>query len=180
MSYVCADIVPSSAIGLKLGWMSFRWVTCLPPMLAIFIFKYALTRTFDRRFRYYLPTEAEIRDAKQHNKDVRKNMLSNRFGHPALHADLFTPMVHANQVALLSQVYAGKTSSTRTKMQEMGGQKVDAVMSGGIKFAAIQQVRTLDMFVLHMLTSQTRINSNTTPDCTSAIVATRTGMPNLS
>jgi hypothetical protein len=151
-------------------------------MLVILIFKYMLTRSFDRQFRYYCPTEQELRDSKQFSTDVRKNMLGNRFGHPALHADLFTPMVHAGQVPLLSQVYAGKVSNMRMKMQEMGGQKVDAVVSGGIKFAAIQEVSAPVHNRPIVVTSCIcyRINFSSTPHCTSVSAATQTGMPSPS
>ena len=43
---------------------------------------------------------------------------------------------------LLSQVYSGKIGKEQTKLDEYGGQKMEAqIVEGGIKIAAIDQVR---------------------------------------
>ena len=43
---------------------------------------------------------------------------------------------------LLPQVYSGKVSNVQTKVDDMGGQKMDATMvAGGIKIAGIEEVR---------------------------------------
>jgi hypothetical protein len=123
-----------------MGWTRYRWAACVPPIFVILGFKMFLTKQFDKQFRFYCPTDEELRNTKQHTKDERRNYITNRFGHPALHAELFTPMVHADQVHLLDQVYSGHTSTSKLRVKEMGGQKVDAVSSGGITFAAIKQV----------------------------------------
>lgn len=93
-----------------------------------------------------MPTEEEIRLAKVHSEraDNRGNRLEKRFGHPALVADLFTPMLHAKMMPLLSQVYHGKLGRDEAKLNEYGGQKLEAqIVEGGIKIAAISQVRFL-------------------------------------
>ena len=76
------------------------------------LFKVYTNRVFDRPFRYYVPTEDELRQAKVHSQraDMSGNRLEKRFGHPALHAELFTPMLHAKMMPLLSEVYKGKIS----------------------------------------------------------------------
>jgi calcium permeable stress-gated cation channel len=73
--------------------------------------------------------------------DAQNNSLEKRFGHPALHAELFTPMLHKNMMPLLSEVYHGKINSDLAKLDEYGGQKMEAqVVPGGLKIAAIDQV----------------------------------------
>ncbi|KAF8816773.1 hypothetical protein BYT27DRAFT_7247941 [Phlegmacium glaucopus] len=52
--------------------------------------------------------------------------LEKRFGHPALHAELFTPMLHKNLMPLLSEVYHGKINSDRAKVDAYGGQQMEA------------------------------------------------------
>jgi hypothetical protein len=135
-----------AALGLQFGWRSLQWISAVPPIFAIFVFKAVLDRRFQRSFRYYLPTEQELAEAaaRAPRTHERSHALSSRFGHPALHAELWTPMVHANQIPLLSQVYAGKISAARTKVKEMGGQKVEAavVANAGITFAGIEKVRS--------------------------------------
>jgi hypothetical protein len=131
-------------LGLQFGWRNLQWIASIPPILAVLIFKQVLTRQFELPFRYYAPTETELAAAQAAVKRTaeRTHALSSRFGHPALHAELWTPMVHAGQIPLLSQVYAGKISAARTKVQEMGGQKVEAavVANAGITFAGIAKV----------------------------------------
>lgn len=54
--------------------------------------------------------------------------------------ELFTPMLHAKMMPLLSQVYTGKINNDKTKLDEYGGQKVDAqIVPGGIRIAGISQ-----------------------------------------
>lgn len=96
-----------------------------------------------KAFRYYVPDEREIAQSKVHSEsaDSNGNRLQKRFGHPALHADLYTPMVHANMVVLLRQVYHGRLSEEQAGLSEFGNQKVGAVSTaGGLKIAGIEQV----------------------------------------
>lgn len=93
-----------------------------------------------------MPTEEEINIAKVHSEraDAKANRLEKRFGHPALHAELFTPMLHKEMMPLLSQVYQGKIGKDKAKLDEYGGQRMDAqIVPGGIRIAAIDQVSKL-------------------------------------
>jgi hypothetical protein len=118
-------------------------VATLPPILIIGGFKIYIDRNFDSAFRYFIPTPEELAAAKIHSEraDARANKLEKRFGHPALHADLFTPMLHANMMGLLGQVYQGKIGRDHAKLDEYGGQKMEAQVVQGIKIAAIDQVQ---------------------------------------
>jgi calcium permeable stress-gated cation channel len=132
----------SLAIGLQYGWKSFAWVAGIPPLIIVILFKVYINRVFARPFRYYVPTEAELRNAQVHSQrgDVKGNRLEKRFGHPALHAKLFTPMLHANMMPLLAQVYSGRLDTEQTKLGEYGEQQADArVLPGGIRIAGIDQ-----------------------------------------
>ncbi|KAI0251134.1 DUF221-domain-containing protein [Lactifluus subvellereus] len=129
-------------MGLQYGWKSFAWVAGIPPFIIVILFKVYINRVFARPFRYYVPTEHEIRTAQVHSQrgDIKGNRLEKRFGHPALHAELFTPMLHANMVPLLAQVYSGRLDSTQMKLGEYGGQQMAArVLPGGIRIAGIDQ-----------------------------------------
>jgi calcium permeable stress-gated cation channel len=127
---------------LRFSVRSFLWIIPLPPILFILGFKVYLSRNFSPHFRYYIPTEDELRQAQIHSQraDNVGNRLEKRFGHPALHQELFTPMVHENMTALLSEVYKGKIDNAQTKLKEYGDTKVDAhIVAGGIKIAGIAQ-----------------------------------------
>ncbi|KAF7321599.1 DUF221-domain-containing protein [Mycena kentingensis (nom. inval.)] len=136
---ILMQLLMALTIGLQYGWTTFTWVATLPPILIIALFKLYITKTFDNVFRYYIPTQDELAAAKIHSEraDARANKLEKRFGHPALHADLFTPMLHANMMGLLSQVYSGKIARDHAKLDEYGGQKMEAQLVQGIRIAAI-------------------------------------------
>jgi calcium permeable stress-gated cation channel len=129
-------------MGLQYGWKSFAWAAGIPPFIIVILFKVYITRVFSRRFRYYVPTESEIRNARVHSErgDIKGHRLEKRFGHPALHTELFTPMLHANLMPFLAQIYSGRLGSEQTKLGEYGGQQMDArVLPGGIRIAGIDQ-----------------------------------------
>ncbi|THH05494.1 hypothetical protein EW146_g9887, partial [Bondarzewia mesenterica] len=128
MSLMLMQALMVLTIGLQYGWTSFAWVATVPPFIIVMLFKMYINRVFDNRFRYYNPTEEELRLAKVHSQraDLNGNRLEKRFGHPALHAELFTPMLHASMMPLLSEVYKGKISHGQAKMEEYGGQAIDA------------------------------------------------------
>ncbi len=129
-------------VGLQYSFKSLYWLATIPPILFIIVFKMYIHRFFQPSFRYYMPSQEELREAQVHSRrhDASRNRLEKRFGHPALHSDLFTPMVHASMTHLLSQVFSGKVSNSQTKLDEMGGQVNNAVVAGGIKIAGIQEV----------------------------------------
>jgi hypothetical protein len=129
-------------IGLQFRFRSLQWLSTVPPILIILAFKVSLNSTFDKAFRYYIPTQDELRQAKVHSEgaDHSGHRLERRFGHPALHAELFTPMLHAKMMPLLAQVYEGRIDKDYARLDEYGGQKMEAqIVPGGIKIAAINQ-----------------------------------------
>jgi calcium permeable stress-gated cation channel len=106
------------------------------------------SRTFMTRFRYYLPSDQEIAQATIYSErnDNKANRLERRFGHPALQADLFTPMLHKKMMPLLSEVYHGRLANDSAKMEEYGGLKIQAqIAPGGIKIAAVDEVSLAPM-----------------------------------
>ncbi|OAX42791.1 DUF221-domain-containing protein [Rhizopogon vinicolor AM-OR11-026] len=141
-SVVLMQLLLALTIGLQYGFKSFLWLTTVPPILFILIFKIQLNRTFYQKFLYYTPSETELREAKIYSSrsDASGRGLEKRFGHPALHAELFTPMLHARMMPLLADVYKGKIGSDKAKLDEYGGQRLDAqVVEGGLKIAAVEQ-----------------------------------------
>lgn len=147
------------AIGLQFGFRTLLWLSAVPPIFLILAFKIYINRTHLPAFKYFTPTEEEIRVAKVYSVrgDAQNHSLEKRFGHPALHTELFTPMLHKNMMPLLSEVYHGKINNDHAKLDEYGGQNMEAqVVPGGLKIAAIDQVcsRVFDTaFVLTSLLS---------------------------
>ncbi|KAF9047436.1 hypothetical protein BJ165DRAFT_1102024 [Panaeolus papilionaceus] len=129
-------------IGLQFRFRSLQWLSTVPPIFIIFFFKIYINKTYVPAFTYFTPTEEEIQMARVHSErtDAKSNRLEKRFGHPALHTDLFTPMLHKKMIPLLSEVYQGKIHQDKTKLDEYGGKQMEAqVVPGGIKIAAIDQ-----------------------------------------
>ncbi|KAF9529713.1 hypothetical protein CPB83DRAFT_852038 [Crepidotus variabilis] len=129
-------------MGLQYRFSSYQWVSTLPPILIVAAYKFYINRTYLPAFNYYNPTEDELRLAKVHSEraDNKGNRLEKRFGHPALHTELFTPMLHKEMMHLLGQVYNGKISRDKAQLDEYGGQQMEAqVVPGGIRIAAIDQ-----------------------------------------
>ncbi|CDR88683.1 uncharacterized protein SPSC_05515 [Sporisorium scitamineum] len=115
----------------------YQAIAALPPILMLIAFKIYCRRTFDSRFDWYIPNEAEIAASKIHGGDARHNRLQRRFGHPTLHSKLFTPMVHAKVKHLLPQVYKGRLD---TGTAVVDGRKVETEqVAGGLKIAAIEE-----------------------------------------
>ena len=143
MPFAIYSLIASLAMGLQLGWKTFEWAATLPPIIGVVVFKAYISRTFSGQFRYYIPSEQDVANSKVHSEraDHKGNRLANRFGDPALHADLFTPMLHARMMHLLPEVYRGRLSTQETKMNEYGGEKMEAqITPNGVKIASVEQV----------------------------------------
>ncbi|KAK7057546.1 DUF221-domain-containing protein [Favolaschia claudopus] len=125
-------------IGLQISFRSVKMVIAVPPILMIICFKIYMNRKFNENFYYYLPDEEELRTVQVHStrSDTVKQKLLHRFGHPSLHAELFTPMVHADQMMRLRQVYNGKVEETTDKTRAA---TANVEVLGGLRIAAIQQ-----------------------------------------
>ncbi|KAJ3557457.1 hypothetical protein NM688_g1463 [Phlebia brevispora] len=140
-------------IGLQQSLKPWYWVSTVPPLLIVLGFKIYCARAFNPAFNYYIPSQEELRAAQIYSNDNARNRLEKRFGHPALHQELFTPMVHANMTHLLAEVFKGKIGSAQTKLDEYGGTKIDAhVVAGGIKIAGIEEVGCLCCSLVFKLT----------------------------
>lgn len=121
------------SLGLKMGWGAGRWAAAIPPIIAISAFKYTLNRKFSKQFYYYLPDSEEAATSKVHNQnaDVKRGRLAKRFGHAALHADLFTIQVHDKHVHLLEEVLPQSIHKSNNFKEE--------IVSDGLKYEAVTE-----------------------------------------
>ncbi|KAL0955754.1 hypothetical protein HGRIS_001969 [Hohenbuehelia grisea] len=141
-SAILMQLLMVLTIGLQDKFHSLKWLSTVPPILIIIAFKFYIKHKFGSKFRYYIPTAEEFSEAKVHSAraDVRGHRLEHRFGHPSLHSELFTPMLHAKMMPLLREVYKGRISETEQgALKEYGGQKTEVQVVEGIRVAAIQQ-----------------------------------------
>jgi len=132
----------TSAIVLQFGWRSSAVVACVLPFIAVALFKVHINRNLARPFKYYVPTESELQDARIRAQAsyVEENHNENRVGHPALHEALHTPVLYENMMPLLAQVYSGRLDSEQTTMRERSEQQIEVcVLYGGIQIPGIDQ-----------------------------------------
>ena len=106
-------------------------IVMIPLPLLLIGFKIYCARTFDAQMTYY--TKATLKDpstlAEAGQKARRGHeKVASRFGHPALHKKLMTPMVHAKAQQALSQLYRGR----------LGGQSDGPTVSGHSDIALCQ------------------------------------------
>jgi hypothetical protein len=124
--------------------------------MILFVFKRYIKHAFSDSYYLYRPTPEEIANARVHSEraDTKQHRLEKRFGHPALHMELFTPMVHAKHAHLLAEVYHGRLGSSETRLREFGGAKMETTVApGGLKIAGIEQVCGF----LHLLDVETDV-----------------------
>ncbi|KAG8742312.1 hypothetical protein FRC10_001670 [Ceratobasidium sp. 414] len=139
-SVIFMNLLMTLTIGLQRGWTSYVWTSTLPPTIMVLIFKIWMRATFDKQFRHFVPGEDEIARSRVHTQDASGGRLASRFGHPSLHTELFTPMVHSNMTHLLEQVYQGRVAKEQTRMEEYGGKNMAvSVLPSGLKFASVAQ-----------------------------------------
>lgn len=112
-------------------------VAAAPPVVAVLFYKWWLNHRFGERFRWYVPDAGEVANSQAHHSDDRKGRLGKRFGHPSLHAELMTPMVHKKVEHLLPQVYSGRTAGDPFNQKPAVPAQSDAVNAGGLTFAAV-------------------------------------------
>ncbi|TIA90237.1 hypothetical protein E3P81_02563 [Wallemia ichthyophaga] len=132
-SLIAMQLIVLLSLGLKMGWGYGKWAAAIPPIIAVIVFKYMLNRKFSKQFYYYLPGSVEAATSKVHNQnaDVNRGRLAKRFGHAALHADLFTIQVHDKHVHLLEQVLPEFTHKSNNFKEE--------IVSDGLKFEAVTE-----------------------------------------
>ncbi|KDN47923.1 hypothetical protein RSAG8_03343, partial [Rhizoctonia solani AG-8 WAC10335] len=140
VAVIFMNLIMTLTIGLQRGWTSYVWTSTLPPTILTILFKIWARMTLDKQFRHFVPEEDEIARTRVHKQDAKNGRLESRFGHPSLHTELFTPMVHSNMTHLLEQVYQGRMAKEQTRMEEYGGKKVAvSVLPSGLKFASVAE-----------------------------------------
>ncbi len=111
---IFATIVSNFVIALVLmANGSWSMIFCMIPLPILMLsFKWYCYKTFNDQNKYY--TKATLKDmenlANPTCKPRHNDRVSTKFGHPALHKKLMTPMVHEKARHVLSQVYRGRVN----------------------------------------------------------------------
>ncbi|OXV09312.1 hypothetical protein Egran_02926 [Elaphomyces granulatus] len=121
---VFATIIATVVIGLVVKAKgSWTMVFCVLPLpFLLLAFKIYCMKTFDHGCDYYNRANLSDAEALAINKPMQKSThrLGSKFGPPALHRPLPTPMVHAKAIDALKQIYRGR----------LGGEDVSEERSG--------------------------------------------------
>ena len=108
---ILANIIVALVVKARGTWTMIGVMAPLPFLMLGF--KWYCKKTFDDDMHYYVRTgmqDAENLAIGSKPKKVGDRVLA-KFGHPALHRSLMTPMVHAKAKEVLGQVYRGRLSS---------------------------------------------------------------------
>ncbi|THV05132.1 hypothetical protein K435DRAFT_850328 [Dendrothele bispora CBS 962.96] len=99
-----------------------QWLSTVPPFLTVIFFELYVKGKFDASFRYFIPIQEQLRNAHVHSDrgDKKGRRLEHRFEHPALHAELFVPMVHAKMISLLHEIHHSKVSDEKVQVKASG------------------------------------------------------------
>lgn len=143
----------STAIGLQSEFKSLQFLATIPPLLFLLLFKHYINKRFANDFQYYIPIFNELSRSIVHSEDadISANKLEERYRHPALQADLFTPMVHSRLMTSLRRITRGKSSNRRNgdltrTMDVKSGAKAspdaepDDEVVEGVKFTPVNEV----------------------------------------
>ncbi|ORY50184.1 hypothetical protein BCR35DRAFT_24997 [Leucosporidium creatinivorum] len=131
-------------VALTIALSRSRWYffTLAPPTIVILIFKLAITRRFGHDFKYYTPKDEEhTREQPVHAGDERKKRLARRFEHPAMSAELYTPMLAKDVAHLVPEVYHGNVKTARpTDDKKFSGTRLASARIGRrLKIAAVDE-----------------------------------------
>ncbi|GAA5853364.1 hypothetical protein JCM9279_005766 [Rhodotorula babjevae] len=132
MSLILMHLFMAASMGLQTNW--YYAIALAPPAISVPLYKILLDRKYKDKFRWYIPSDAEMAEVHMHHADARKNRLGKRFGHDALSEPLFTPMLHKSVQHLLPTIYNGRIGQGEAKLE---GQTVDQQTAGGLTFAMI-------------------------------------------
>ncbi|KAF8161274.1 hypothetical protein B0H34DRAFT_840346 [Crassisporium funariophilum] len=138
-------------IGFQIHFKSVQCLAAIPPFLATLLFKIYLKRRFTQDFQYFLPRYEELSRAIVHSEDpdTAGNKLETRYRHPMLNVEVYTPMVHAQDMPLLRRIYKRKngqhedltrgigTDHRKGKIMEKNGKDEDVME--GIEFNPISE-----------------------------------------
>jgi calcium permeable stress-gated cation channel len=112
---ILANIMVALVVKARGTWAMIGVMAPLPFLMLGF--KWYCKKTFDDDIHYYVRTgmrDGESLTAGSKPKKVGDRVLA-KFGHPALHRPLITPMVHAKAKHVLGQVYRGRLNSDAGK-----------------------------------------------------------------
>ncbi|KAG8927697.1 hypothetical protein FRC01_007066 [Tulasnella sp. 417] len=140
-SLILMHVVMMLTNGLQMGWGTFYWISALPPIVGVAVFQYFFLRRFTNQFRWWIPNPKEIAASNLHPEraDSKGGPFASRFGHPALHSELFIPMLPASMMPLLPQVYGGRLiTGTRATVEDLGQKTETQVGTGGVPIAGIR------------------------------------------
>lgn len=114
----------------------------------LLIFKHYINQKYANLFQYYIPGHADLSRAIVHTEasDSGRSKLEERYCHPALKTDLFSPMIHSRALSMLRHIYGRKTE-IRTRSLEAKKSRVklkgleDETAVEGVSFNPIHEVR---------------------------------------
>lgn len=125
------------AIGFQAQFKSLKFLATLPPILLTTLSKYYIDKWFANEFEYYTPdhTERSRSFVYSEKNDATENKLKQRYENPALYTRIFSPMIHAAMMSVLSRRFKDRSRSIVTcdisdSEKAVSDSSTDAILEG--------------------------------------------------
>jgi hypothetical protein len=114
------------------GTTTMEYLMC--PLLVIMLgFKFYCKRTFDDKIHYYATgKKGDVEQVAVAQKQVRRERMGVRFGHPVLSKPLITPMVRPEAQPILEKIYSGRLKDDEDDFEQVFASRDLANPSQGI------------------------------------------------
>ena len=136
---------------MQVEFKSLQLVAATPPLAFTLLFKHYLNQRFANDFQYYLPRYEETTRAMEYSEeaDMAGRKLEIRYDHPALNADLFTPLVHAKDMPSLHRLLKGKHKEMDLT-REIEGTTESMRIDDGVHVIPVHDVSSINYFTYNM------------------------------
>lgn len=113
----CMQIILALVVGLLQNWI--KAITCIPPVLFVVAFALFCHFKLEPNFRWYTPAAISIDKMQKIVSHSDHQRLERQFGNPFLHQPLSRPIVRAQYMDLVGQLYQGPVISSKYTTEDL-------------------------------------------------------------
>jgi len=112
----CMHIILALIVGLLQNWI--KAIACIPPILFVVSFILYCHFKLEPKFRWYIPVTSDSGKMKNLVRHSDNQKLERQFGNPFLHQPLSRPIINAQFMDLVGQVYQGPVASSKCTAED--------------------------------------------------------------
>ncbi|WFD27734.1 hypothetical protein MNAN1_002739 [Malassezia nana] len=113
----CMQIILALIVGLLQNWI--KTIVCIPPILFVVAFGLYCQFKMEPQFRWYIPTSMTSDAMKKFVRQSEHQRLERQFGNPYLHQPLSRPIINAQYMQMVKQVYQGPVVSSKCTADDL-------------------------------------------------------------